>query len=99
MNITSKNVTTTAEMRTANGIYEIEFSTVNNQFNRLVVTVFDLTDSQERAFIAQLSYEGGGLQCSFNKITDYSLIMIDFESILKEVETQFTEATEEKTNK
>lgn len=100
MKILSTTITTSAEETTANALYRLEYSVVNNKVSRVETSVISTTDNEfeEQQQLGYIIYENDNIHCSLPGNRSNSIHFAEFESILEEINSSVEEvATAETT--
>lgn len=87
MNITNVTVTKTAEEKTANGIYVLEYSAINGELSRVQATVQEreADPSGNRVAIGTIYLEQGYVTCNLPVDRNLSPYFSDFDVFLKAI--------------
>lgn len=87
MNITNVIITKTAEEKTANGIYVLEYSAMNGELNRVQATVQEreADPSGNQVVIGTIYLEQGYVTCNLPVDRNLSPYFSDFDVFLKAI--------------
>lgn len=87
MNITNVTITKTAEEKTANGIYALEYSSINGELSRVQATVQEreADPSGNQIVIGTIYLEQGYVTCNLPVDRNLSPYFSDFDVFLKAI--------------
>lgn len=95
MDILTTTIIKTAEEKTLNAAYSLEFTTTNNQISKVQASVYTLPTGEhaEKQHLGYIIFENENINCSLSGSAPLTKIITDFEFFMDLIKSEYVATT------